>query len=172
MSNATMVRGIAVPVGIVLLAFAFFITIGGRGGLGPIDTDAVRWIFVVLWTAAPVIGGVLSRDLDDRQLAIAFRSVAVILGVPLAALLLGAAGGTGPECAVRAAGNGRLDYWIGALVVVVIVAIGMGAAVVLTARLARRGPWPVAAVAGAAFTFVVSATAYLLYYSVVVCLAG
>ena len=172
MSNATMVRGIAVPVGIVLVAFAFFIRIGGRGGLGPIDLEAVRWIFVVLWTAAPVIGGLLSRDLDDRQLIIAFRSVALIIGVPLAALLLGATMAVGPGCAVGFAGNGNVDYWIGTLVVVAIAATGMGAGVVLTARLARRGPWLVAAVAGAVFTFAVSAAAYLLYYSVVVCLVG
>jgi hypothetical protein len=168
MSDTAFFRGVEVPIGILALAFAILFFAGQAGSLGPLDFATYQWIIIGLWVAAPVVGGLLSRGLSDRQITRAAAVLAVLLGLAVAAFFSTAAG-TASSCASGAVGSAAA-YILGCLGVGAMVGIGAGASELITARLARRGWWLPAVLLGGGLSFAASAGAYFLYYSVVTCL--
>lgn len=168
MTDTAIRRGVVVPFGILALAFAILFFAGQAGSLGPLDFATYQWIILGLWIAAPVVGGLVSRTLSDRQITLAAALLAVVLGLAVAAFFLTAAG-TASSCAIGAGGSAAA-YALGCLGVGAIVGTGVGASELITARLARRGWWLLAVLLGGGLSFGASAGAYFLYYSIVTCL--
>ena len=157
-----------IPFGILFLAFAVLFLAGMRGSLGPLDLATAQWIILGLWIAAPVVGGLVSRGLTDRETTLSAAVLAVVVGLAVAAVFLTGAG-TASSCEIGAT-RSAAAYVVGCLGVGAIVGIGVGASALITARLARRGRWLLAVLLGGGLNFVASAGAYFLYYSMVTCL--
>ncbi len=168
MSGTTFSRSVAVPFGILLLAFAVLFFAGQAGSLGPLDFVTYQWLILALWISAPVVGGFASRVLSDRQLTSGAVVLGLVLGLAVAAFFLTAAG-TASSC--RDAGNGSAGgYVLGCLGVGAVVGVGTGACELATAQLARRGRLLVAVLLGGGISLAASASGFLTYYSVVTCM--
>ena len=168
MTGNAILRGVMIPFGILFLAFAVLFVAGMRGSLGPLDLATAQWFILGLWIAAPVVGGLVSRGLTDREIALAAAVLAVVVGLAVAAVFVTAAG-TASTCGI---GDTRsaAAYVVGCVGVGAVVGVGMSASVLITARLARRGRWLVGALLGGGLNFGASAGAYFLYYSIITCL--
>lgn len=168
MTGGAFLRGVAVPFGILLAAFLVLFFAGMAGSLGPLDLATVDWIVVALWVMAPVVGGLLGRSLDGRDRQRAAVVVGAVLGVAVALFFLTAAGTAATSCRVGL-GSSAVGYVLGCLAVGIVAGGGMSASLLLTARLARGGPWMAAAAFGGAVSLVGGAAAYFLFYSVITC---
>ncbi|MEO8251811.1 MAG: hypothetical protein ABI578_07485 [Chloroflexota bacterium] len=168
MTGTAILRGVVVPFGILVLAFSVLLFAGMAGSLGPLDLATAQWFILALWVAAPVVGGISSRGLGDRQIALAATVLAVVLGLAVATVLLTGAG-TASSCQV-AGSRSAAGFVGGCLGVAAIVGIGMGASLLTAARLAQRGRRPLGIILGGGVNILASAGAYFLFYSVVTCL--
>jgi hypothetical protein len=168
MTGTAILRGVVVPFGILALAFRIDLFAGESGSLGPLDPATAQWVILGFWIAAPVVGGLASRALSDRQITRAAAVLAAVVGLAVAGVFLTAAG-FGSSCSRGAVGS-TAGYVLGCLGVGAIVGIGVGASELITARLARRGWWLPAVLLGGGLSFVASAGAVFLYYSIVTCL--
>jgi hypothetical protein len=167
-SSAAFSRSVAIPFGILVLAFGVLFLAGQAGSLGPLDFARYQWLILALWISAPVVGGFASRVLDNRQLTSGATVLGLVLGVFVAAFFLTAAG-TASSC--RDAGNGHaLGYALGCAGVGAIVGIGIGASELVTALLARRGWLLVPLLVGGGISLAGSVGGFSIYYSVVTCL--
>ena len=168
MTNSIAMRGVLVPVGILVLAFAVFLTAGDHQSLGPLDLATAQWLVVGTWCVAPVFGGFASRGLTGRELNRAATILGTTVGLVVALVFLTAAG-TATSCPTGG-GSSPLGYVGGCLVVGAIVGIGMGASLYLVARLAGRSSWLPAIVLGSLVSFGTGWLAFVLYYANVSCL--
>lgn len=168
MSGMAFSRSVAVPLGILLVAFGVLVFAGQAGSLGPLDFATYQWLLLGLWVSAPVVGGFASRALAHGQLASGAKVLGLVLGLAVAAFFLTAAG-TASSC--RDAGSGSAaGYVLGCLGVGALVGVGAGASEFVTALLARRGWLLVTVLLGAGINLVGSAGGFFIYYSVVACL--
>lgn len=168
MTRTAFLRGVAVPFGILFLAFAVLFFAGQAGSLGPLDAATYQWIILGLWIASPVAGGLAVRALDDRQVTIAAAVLGVVLGLVVAAFFLTAAG-TGTYCEV---GFGRsvAGFVSGCLGVGAIVGAGTAASELVAARLARRGRRLLAVLLGGGLSLAAIGGGLFTFYSIVRCL--
>jgi hypothetical protein len=167
-SGTAFSRSVAVPFGILLVAFGVLIFAGQAGSLGPLDFATYQWLLLALWISAPVVGGFASKVLADRQLTSGATVLGLVLGLAVAAVFLTAAG-TASSC--QNAGNGSAaGYVLGCLGVGAIVGVGTGASELVTALLARRGWVLVSMLLGGGIGLAGSAGGLFIYYSVVACL--
>ncbi len=168
MTNSIVARGVFVPVGILVLAFAVFLTAGEHESLGPLDLATAQWLVIGIWCVAPVFGGLASRGLSGREINRGATILGTTVGLVVALVFLTAAG-TDSSCQ-SSGGSSALGYVGGCLVVGAIVGIGMGASLFLVARLAGRSSWLLAIVFGSLVSFGTGWLAFVLYYSNVTCL--
>lgn len=168
MTGSAIVRGVMVPLGIVILACFVFFVAGMRGSLGPLDLGTVNVIVIVQWVLAPVVGGLLAQTIVDGALIRAAPLLAALLGLAVAFVLLTAAGTASTTCGL-AAGPSALGYVGGCLAVGAVIGSGAGASLLFTGRLARRNHWIPAVLIGGALNLVAGAGAYVLFYSIVAC---
>jgi hypothetical protein len=161
-------RGVLFPVGFLFAAFVVRMFAGLYQGLGPLDVGAAVWLAGALWVAAPVVGGVLCRELDVVETPKAAVALALIVGLVTVAFIFMA-----PRASIGLAecpGLPRtaLTSAAGAVAVAGLLGFGLAAAELVTAHIARARSWIGAVPAGAALSLGASAAAYWLFYSVVV----
>ena len=171
MTGSAILRGVIPPLAILALALAIFLYAGQTDSLGQLDFSTYRWIIIGLWIAAPVVGGLVSRRLSDRQISLAAAVLGAVVGLAAAASFLTAAGtaaSTASSCEFGAMGS-VAGYVLGSLGVGAIAGIGMGVSEAITARLARRAWWLPAVFSGGVLTFGAGAAALYLYYALVTC---
>ncbi len=168
MSGTGFSRGVALPMGILLLAFAILFFAGQAGSLGPLEPATYRWFLLALWIAAPVAGGIAASRLTDEDLTKGAAVLGLALGLAVAAFLLTAAG-TASSC--REVGTGSAaGYVIGCLAVGAVVGVGTAVSELVTALLSRRGWMLLSVLLGGGTSLVTGVAAFVLYYSVVTCL--
>ena len=168
MTGSAFLRGVAVPFGILFLAFAVLFFAGQAGSLGPLNAATYQWIILGIWIAAPVTGGLALRALDHPQDTIAAAVLGVVLGLVVAAVFLTGAG-TGTYCELGSGGN-VAGFVSGCLGVGAIVGVGTAASELAAARLARRGRLVLAVLLGGGLSFAAIEGGLFIFYSIVRCL--
>lgn len=164
------VRGVVVPLAILFLAYLTVFYAGMLGSLGPLELDSAERLALGLWIVAPVVGGLLLRSMSDRQISVAAALLGVVVGLAVAFFLLTAASTASLSNACAGIPRSVGGFEAGCMAVGAVVAIGMGASVIITARLTRRGWWMPAVLLGGGLNFGMGVGAYALVYSVVTCL--
>jgi hypothetical protein len=169
MTPSAALRGFTIPFLLLLFAFVLLVVAGMRGSLGPFDLTTASWIVAAQWVLAPVVGGLLMRHFDLRDVATSAAWLGITIGLAVVLVLLPAAGTASEAC--RGAGGTVVGYMLGCIAVAALVGIGIAASLLLTARMARRDLLiPAAVLAGAAVSFASGAGAVNLYYGFVACL--
>lgn len=155
-------RTIGLPLAIMLVAWATFFVLGGRGYLGPLDYPMILRIVAAMWVAAPVAGGVASRPVDGHHAVRAAWILAAVTGGVLFLLVAGGSGTCTPRLsgAAFAAATAACAATIGA---------GFGLGFLATRWVSqRRGVLPGVAI-GAPLHLAMSTTGYWAFYSFVAC---
>jgi hypothetical protein len=152
--------GVAVPLGVVALAYALWWISDRLLYIGPLDRAAFGWAVVIpVWVAAPVIAGFTWRRLPPRASLLAAVVVGAAISGAAAVLLWQSV--ADPNCefgAVRTPG----DWMLPSLIVGGVIGGGLAASALLASRLAREGrPWR-AAVSGAGTEVVMVVAAILV----------
>lgn len=160
-------RVVAVPFGLLAVAFLAVFLIGMLNLLDAAGRVIAGWSIATVWVLAPVAGGLASRRLTDREINVGGVLLALLVAACLAYVLLH--GGSTADSCPR---EGLRDFGLfvaGLLVVAVLVGAGVGASTVVTARLSRSRVG-LAIVLGGGLSLAANAGAYALLYSVVICL--
>lgn len=92
-----LLRGVVVPLGMIVLAILVFTQAGEQGSLGPLDLATANIVVAAMWGLGPAIGGLLSRSLSGEARK---RSILIIGSVPGVVIglvcLIGAGTGSTP----------------------------------------------------------------------------
>jgi hypothetical protein len=87
-STRTAVIAVAVPLGLLGLAYGLWRVSDALIVIGPFDRAAFGWIFVVpLWLAAPLVAGFGWSTMSNRVVGVAASTLLLILGVASSWLL-------------------------------------------------------------------------------------
>jgi hypothetical protein len=158
----------AVCLAVTVAAIVVFLQAGENQALGPLDLETADRLALALWISAPIVGGLVSRRLDNRALLRAALFVGLSVGLVIA---LFPAAGTGDDTCWLSLPTVPMGDVLGRAAVGSLVGGGMALALVLTGLSARR---PIAAapriVLAAAVNLAGSLAAYELFYGGVRCL--
>ena len=167
---STVIRGVLSPLAVLVLAYLVVFYAGMLRSLGPLDADTADRLALGLWVVAPVMGGLLMRSTSDRQINIAAAVLGIVVGVAVAVFFLAAAGTAALSGACAGIPRSAGGFVAGCVALGTVVAIGIGACLIITARLTRRGWWLPGILGGGGLNAVVNVGAYALAYSVVGCM--
>jgi hypothetical protein len=168
MTDSAAQRGVVVPLALLFAAFTILLFAGFYQGLGPLDESAAAWVARGVWIAAPVVAGVLCRDVEPRETRRAALALGIIVALVAIAFIY-----MSPRTAVQrpdCPGIPRtaVSSALGAIAVAGVLGFGVAAAEFVTARIARRAAAVVGVALGTAVSSAANAAGYYLLYSVVV----